>query len=59
YSSHLTKLIVMVALFFLVILFGLTLTDYLSRGWSTSPRGNATAGSLKTEDGQRSPAIGH
>jgi cytochrome c oxidase subunit 4 len=44
YSSKLTKLIVATALFFLVILFGLTLTDYLSRGWVTSPRGNSGAG---------------
>ena len=50
YSSRLTKLIVGVALFFLMVLFGLTLTDYLSRGWYTSPRGNATAGVQKTID---------
>ena len=37
YSSQLTKLIVSGAFFFLIILFGLTLTDYLSRGWQTFP----------------------
>ena len=33
YSSRLTKLFVGTAFFFLLVLFGLTLTDYLSRGW--------------------------
>jgi cytochrome c oxidase subunit 4 len=51
YSSRLTKLIVAMALFFLVVLFGLTLTDYLSRGWYTSPQGNTTAGTQQTVDG--------
>jgi cytochrome c oxidase subunit 4 len=37
YSSKLTKLFVAMAFFFMSILFGLTLTDYLSRGWSTTP----------------------
>jgi cytochrome c oxidase subunit 4 len=40
YSSRLTKLIVVTALFFLGILFALTLTDYASRGWYTNPRGS-------------------
>ena len=44
YSSRLTKMIVGTAFFFLFILFGLTLTDYLSRGWYASPRGTAGAG---------------
>jgi cytochrome c oxidase subunit 4 len=44
YSSHLTKLIVASAFFFLIVLFGLTLTDYLSRGWRTYPGGAAGAG---------------
>jgi hypothetical protein len=48
YSSQLTKLIVGGAFFFLVVLFGLTLTDYLSRGWFASPRGTATAGTQVT-----------
>ena len=46
YSSRLTKLFVGMAFFFLFILFGLTMTDYLSRGWNTSPRGTTTAGML-------------
>ncbi len=49
YSSRLTKLIVGMALFFLMIMFGLTLTDYLSRGWYTTPRGNTTAGGVGAE----------
>ena len=36
YSSRLTKLIVGTGIFFLLVLFTLTLTDYLSRGWSTA-----------------------
>ncbi len=58
YSSRLTKLIVGMAFFFLFIMFGLTLTDYLSRGWYTSPRGSTTAGSQQTVDepGQAAPA---
>ena len=48
YSSKLTKMIVAMSLFFLVTLFGLTLTDYLSRGWFASPRGTAAAGTEVT-----------
>ena len=44
YSSQLTKLFVAMAFFFLVVLFGLTLTDYLSRGFQTYPGGAAGAG---------------
>ena len=44
YSSRLTKMVVGMALFFLLIMFGLTLTDYLSRGWYASPRGSTGAG---------------
>lgn len=44
YSSRLTKMVVGMALFFLMTMFGLTLTDYLSRGWYTSARGSAAAG---------------
>jgi len=44
YSSRLTKMIVGVSFFFLAIMFGLTLTDYMSRGWYTSPRGSTGAG---------------
>ena len=41
YSSRLTKLIIGTGFFFLLVLFTLTLTDYLSRGWMTevSPAG--------------------
>ena len=38
YSSRLTKLVVGGAFFFLVILLSLTMTDYLTRGWHSSPR---------------------
>jgi cytochrome c oxidase subunit 4 len=48
YSSRLTKMVVGMAVFFLMTMFGLTLTDYLSRGWSSSPRGTAGAGTSVT-----------
>jgi cytochrome c oxidase subunit IV len=48
YSSQLTKLICGTAFFFLVILFGLTLSDYLSRGWFVAPGGTAGAGTQVT-----------
>ncbi len=35
YSSRLTWMVIGAGVFFLLILFGLTLTDYLTRGWST------------------------
>jgi cytochrome c oxidase subunit IV len=44
YSSQLTKLFVATSFFFLVILFGLTMTDYLTRGWRTYEGGAAGAG---------------
>ena len=44
YSSRLTKMVVAMSFFFLAIMFGLTLTDYMSRGWYTSPRGSTGAG---------------
>jgi cytochrome c oxidase subunit IV len=37
YSSHLTKLVVGVGLFFLIVLLGLTMTDYASRDWLPVP----------------------
>ena len=46
YSSRLTKLVIGGAFFFLLTLFGLTLSDYLSRGWFVSPSGTAGAGTL-------------
>jgi cytochrome c oxidase subunit IV len=48
YSSRLTKMVVGMAVFFLVILLLLTMTDYLSRGWFASPRGTAGAGTQVT-----------
>ena len=48
YSSQLTKLICGGAFFFLIILFGMTLSDYLSRGWLTSPSGTIGAGTQVT-----------
>jgi cytochrome c oxidase subunit IV len=47
YSSRLTKLVVSGAFFFLFVLLGLTMTDYMSRGWHTSARGTTTAGTLE------------
>jgi cytochrome c oxidase subunit IV len=44
YSSTLTKLFVATAFFFLFILLGLTMTDYLSRGMRTYPGGAGGAG---------------
>jgi hypothetical protein len=44
YSSRLTKLFVGMAFFFLLTLFGLTMTDYLSRGLHTYPGGAGGAG---------------
>ena len=44
YSSRLTKLFVGMSFFFLLILFSLTLTDYLSRGLKIYPGGAAGAG---------------
>src|SRR5882672_3425037 len=46
YGSKLTKLIVGTAFFFLGIMLTLTLTDYLSRGWFTAPRGSTSAASI-------------
>jgi cytochrome c oxidase subunit 4 len=48
YSSRLTKLVIGGAFFFLLCLFALTMSDYLSRGWFVAPGGNATAGSIPT-----------
>ena len=56
YSSQLTKMIVGMALFFLMTMFGLTLTDYLSRGWFASPRGSVGAGTQQTITGGARPA---
>ncbi|MGH9236507.1 MAG: cytochrome C oxidase subunit IV family protein [Vicinamibacterales bacterium] len=44
YSSRLTKLFVGMSFFFLIIMFALTLTDYMSRGLKTYPGGAGGAG---------------
>jgi cytochrome c oxidase subunit IV len=41
YSSRLTKLVIGTGFFFLMILFVLTMSDYLSRGWLTYPASTA------------------
>ena len=37
YSPHLTRLVVVGGLFWLLILIGITMSDYLSRGWLPFP----------------------
>ena len=44
YSSKLTKMFVGTAFFFLMVLLGLSLTDYMSRGFQTYPGGAGGAG---------------
>ena len=61
YSSRLTKLVVSGAFFFLVVLLTLTMTDYLSRGWHTSPRGTTSAGTeqrIRTADTEMVRPVG-
>ena len=59
YSSRLTKLFVGMSFFFLLILFALTLTDYLSRGLKTYPGGAAGAGyGVRTAAPAHEPAAG-
>jgi cytochrome c oxidase subunit 4 len=58
YSSKLTKMIVGMALFFLLTMFGLTMTDYLSRGWFASPGGSTGAGTQRTVSGGSGVAPG-
>ena len=48
HSSQLTKLICGTAFYFLFVLFGLTLSDYLSRGWFVAPGETAAAGTRVT-----------
>jgi cytochrome c oxidase subunit 4 len=55
YSSRLTKLVIGGSFFFLFCLFGLTLSDYLSRGWFASPTGTAAAGTIPTIEPARPP----
>ena len=50
YSSKLTQMFVGTAFFFLAILLGLTMTDYLSRGMQVYPGGAGGAGyGVRTE----------
>ena len=56
YSSRLTKLICGGAFFFLAVLFGLTMSDYLSRGWFTAPGGTTGAGTRITIGPAPAPA---
>ena len=56
YSSSLTKLICGVSFFFLVVLFGLTLSDYLSRGWFVAPGGTTGPGTQVTVGPPAPPA---
>jgi len=56
YSSQLTKLICATAFFFLVILFALTLSDYLSRGWFVAPGGTTGPGTQVTIGPPAAPA---
>src|SRR3954463_9161905 len=56
YSSKLVKMIVVMAFFFLLVMFALTLTDYMSRGWYTSPRGSTGAGTQVTITRTPAPA---
>jgi cytochrome c oxidase subunit 4 len=51
YGSSLTKLIVGTAFFFLGIMLTLTLSDYLSRGWFTAPRGSTSPASITSLTG--------
>ena len=44
YSSRMTKMVVGMAIFFLLVMLVLTMTDYLSRSWHTAPRGSSGAG---------------
>lgn len=52
YSSRLTKLIIASGFFFLLVMFVLTMTDYVSRGWLTYPV-NAGAGAPSAEGERR------
>ena len=52
YSSRLTKMVVAVAIFFLLILLGMTMTDVLSRGLKTYPGGAGGSGY-----GERAPRV--
>jgi cytochrome c oxidase subunit 4 len=48
YSSRMTKMVVGVAIFFLLTMLGLTMTDYATRGWYAGPNGTALGGTSYT-----------
>ena len=54
YASQLTKLVVVIAFFFLGILLTLTMSDDLSRGWFTQPGGSTAAGAITSLSGPSS-----
>ena len=59
YSSTLTKMFVGTAFFFLFIMLGLTMTDYLSRGLKMYPGGAGGAGyGVRTPGHAEPPAAG-
>jgi cytochrome c oxidase subunit 4 len=55
YSSRLTKLVVTSGLVWLIILFGLTMEDYLSRKWIPNPASWETQESLETPASEAAP----
>src|SRR6188472_4211385 len=48
YSSRMTKMVVGLAVFFLLVMLGLPMTDYATRDWFASPRGSSGAGTSQT-----------
>ena len=48
YSSRMTKMVVGIAIFFLLVMLSLTMTDYMTRGWFSAPRGSTGAGTAVT-----------
>jgi cytochrome c oxidase subunit 4 len=55
YSSRMTKMVVAVAIFFLLTMLGLTMTDYSTRTWYAGPNGTALGGTSYsiTRDGKK------
>jgi cytochrome c oxidase subunit IV len=55
YSSRMTKMVVGIAIFFLLTMIGLTMTDYATRRWFAAPGGTALAGTSYsiTSDGKK------
>ena len=48
YSSRMTKMVVGMAIFFLMCMLCLTMTDYATREWLAAPGGTTLAGTAKT-----------